>query len=303
MPRKDTFITKATKTFGDKFDYSKVVCTLASEKVVIICLSHGEFTIDQHSFLNSRMGCPRCSRENMSNKQTSKQFIAKALNKFGASFDYSKVHYYGSKKHVTITCPEHGEFSQAPEKHLSSKHGCPKCAAVATGKAHTITTGEFIAKAKELHGNKFDYSKTMYTSYMDKVTITCNSCGATIEQTPNSHMNGNGCSNCSTNGFNINKPAMLYYLSLNDGEAYKIGITNRTVEARFNLTDLASIVVVKTWHFTLGKDALNKERTILKEYEKYKYIGPDLLSSGNTELFNKDILCLDKKETDEISNT
>ena len=84
-------------------------------------------------------------------------------------------------------------------------------------------------------------------------------------------------------------PAFLYYLSINNGEAYKIGITNRTVEARFTITDLSSIEVVETVYFEQGIDAYQLEQNILKKYEKYKYIGKSLLSSGNTELFNTDI--------------
>ena len=295
MTPQDKFIAKATLKFKDKFDYSKVLYTRSDEKVLITCPLHGEFKIAPYTFLNSKMGCQKCSRENMSHKSTTSEFIAKANSKFGDTFDYSLVRYNGSKKKVTIMCQKHGEFQQSPNRHLNSKHGCPKCATNAGSKSCTNTTAEFIAKAKSIHGDNFDYSKTVYKSYKKKVLIICNNCGTTISQTPNSHMNGNGCPACSTSGFNINKPAILYYLSLNDGEAYKIGITNRTVEARFSLTDLKSISVIKTWHFSSGKDALKKESAIKKEYVEYKYTGPDLLTSGNTELFYKDILCLDKR--------
>jgi len=70
--------------------------------------------------------------------------------------------------------------------------------------------------------------------------------------------------------------------------AYKIGITNYTPKERFRL-DFKYISIVNTVHFSLGRDAHTMEQLILKQYKPYKYVGPDLLESGNTELFNIDI--------------
>ena len=36
-----------------------------------------------------------------------------------------------------------------------------------------LTTEGFIQKAKEVHGDKYDYSKSMYKTKKEKVTITC----------------------------------------------------------------------------------------------------------------------------------
>ena len=49
---------------------------------------------------------------------------AKALN--GGDYDYSKVEYKNNATHVTIICPEHGEFEQTPNMHLRGR-GCPYC--------------------------------------------------------------------------------------------------------------------------------------------------------------------------------
>lgn len=37
----------------------------------------------------------------------------------------------------------------------------------------SITTEIWIKRAKEVHGDLYDYSKTVYKSCKDKVTITC----------------------------------------------------------------------------------------------------------------------------------
>lgn len=36
-----------------------------------------------------------------------------------------------------------------------------------------LTTEEWIARAKEKHGDKYDYSKSIYTGSQNKITVTC----------------------------------------------------------------------------------------------------------------------------------
>ncbi len=96
-------------------------------------------------------------------------------------------------------------------------------------------------------------------------------------------------------GFDKKKAAILYYLRIHDGEAYKIGITNRTVQDRFGVRDLKHIEVIQKWHYDLGEDAYLAEQNIIQRFKYAQYIGKPLLESGNTELFYYDILGLDPK--------
>lgn len=95
-------------------------------------------------------------------------------------------------------------------------------------------------------------------------------------------------------GFDPKKKAILYYLKINDGKAYKIGITNRTIFDRFSKDDLSKIEVLSIIEFADGIDAKKEETRILKEYKHHKYNGRNLLKDGNSELFRCDILNLDK---------
>ncbi len=97
-------------------------------------------------------------------------------------------------------------------------------------------------------------------------------------------------------GFDSCKAATLYYLSVNNGQAYKIGITNATVQKRYGKqksSDLDNIRIIKEWNYPVGEDALKLEREILREFKYAKYEGKDLLTNGNTELFDRDVLGLD----------
>ena len=57
------------------------------------------------------------------------------------------------------------------------------------------TTEEFIELARQVHGDKYDYSKTVYVNKRSKVIITCPIHGD-FEQNAHSHLNGRGCPKC-----------------------------------------------------------------------------------------------------------
>ena len=58
-----------------------------------------------------------------------------------------------------------------------------------------LTTNEFIQKAKQVHGNKYDYSKTDYSGSKNKVIIICPEHGE-FEQKASNHLEGRGCPSC-----------------------------------------------------------------------------------------------------------
>ena len=55
---------------------------------------------------------------------------------------------------------------------------------------------EFIKRANEKHGDKYNYSKVDYVNNQAKVCIICPEHGE-FWQTPNSHLNGVGCPKCN----------------------------------------------------------------------------------------------------------
>ena len=128
----------------------------------------------------------------MSKKLTTEEFIRRAKEIHGDKYDYSKVEYVNCETKVCIICPEHGEFRIRPTKHLSGK-GCQQC----VHRSYKYTTSEFIEKAREFHGDKYDYSKVKYVNQSTKVCIICPEHGE-FWQFPNNHLNGFGvCPKCS----------------------------------------------------------------------------------------------------------
>ena len=182
----EEFITRAKEVHGDKYNYSKVVYTNSEKKVCVICPEHGEFWQNPLSHL-SGCGCPKC---NGNAKITTDDFVTRAKEIHGNKYDYSKVEYINSKTPVCIICPQHGEFWQEPSNHLSGQ-GCPKCSG-----RENLTTEEFIARAKEIHSDKYDYSKVEYVNNCTKICIICPQHGK-FYQVPSSHLQGHGCPICN----------------------------------------------------------------------------------------------------------
>ena len=61
-----------------------------------------------------------------------------------------------------------------------------------------LTTEEFIRKAREVHGDKYDYSKVVYTNSYTPVVIICRECGLEFKQRPSNHLCNQGCPRCAT---------------------------------------------------------------------------------------------------------
>ena len=128
-------------------------------------------------------------------KKTTDEFIKQAREVHGDKYDYSKVNYINARTKVCIICPEHGEFWQKPNNHIVLKQGCPKCKTVFLSKIQTLTTDEFIKQAREVHGDKYDYSKVEYVNNHTKICIICPEHGE-FWQTPSNHINKQRPRNC-----------------------------------------------------------------------------------------------------------
>ena len=187
----EDFIKEANEIHRNKYDYSKVEYVNAKTKICIICPEHGEFWITPSKHITSKRGCPKCSGYE---RYTTESWIQKAREVHNNKYDYSKVEYKSANEKVCIICPEHGEFWQTPSAHVNNLQGCPKC----NGKM-SHTTESWIQKAREVHNNKYDYSKVEYKSANEKVCIICPEHGE-FWQKASHHLNGVGCPLCVGKG-------------------------------------------------------------------------------------------------------
>lgn len=190
-PTTEEWIKRAKEKFP-QYDYSKVNYVNNKTKVIIVCPKHGEFSQSPSNFL-IHCGCSVCQKEKKE-EEYSNYFFKEAKRKFGNKFSYLTEKVFHNKK-IKIICPIHGEFNQLPQVHLNAKYGCPKC------QSHTSTlktsTEEWIEKARLIHGNKYDYSITIFNGSNNKIEYICPKHGRVIQYAYR-HLNGSGCRKCSS---------------------------------------------------------------------------------------------------------
>ena len=129
----------------------------------------------------------------MSRVKTNKEFIEKAVAVHGDVYDYSLTCYVRSKEKVTITCKLHGNYTVTPNAHLKG-NGCKECGVELRASKQRGNNELFLTKAREKHGDKYDYSKGEYFNSLTKVEIVCEKHGSFF-QTPKIHYRAN-CPDC-----------------------------------------------------------------------------------------------------------
>ena len=160
-------------------------------KLRLRCIKHNKiFEIDTKQILKQEHLCPECRNEYNLKKQK-ENFIAKSCEKHNYFYRYDNVNFKDYSTKVSITCPIHGEFWQAPCNHIKGQ-GCPKCA----NEKRTSNTKEFTNKLKKLIGDKYDLTKVEYINAATKVCIICPEHGE-FYATPNALLQGKGCPKCA----------------------------------------------------------------------------------------------------------
>lgn len=225
----DEFLERSRMVHGDEYDYSETELHGVKEKSVIICRKHGRF--EQSPALHMQgSGCPECAKEKrketmlavhgvayasqsaeMQRKSRvtrerkfggmkppgsgrkamgTEEFIRRAREVHGDRYDYSKTEYVNNATKVKIICPVHGVFEQLPSKHLAGQ-GCPD-RSHRMAKSAPAKLAEFVAKARAVHGDRYDYSGTVWTGTKGKLEIVCPEHGPFL-QSPEKHLEGCGC--------------------------------------------------------------------------------------------------------------
>lgn len=225
MSKTQIFIEKARAVHGDLYGYDHVVYVRNRDKVLITCKQHGDFEQRPKDHLAGQ-GCAKCAFESTAAKKTQKTkdgFIERSHVVHGDKYDYLKTVYVHSQEKIIITCKIHGDFEQTPAGHLMGK-GCVKCSG-----RYNYSTQEWIQEAVAVHGDRYDYSRVVYTRTHEKVIITCAKHGD-FHQTPASHLMGRGCPSCPAR---YCQPTNLYLMHNGLGKVkvgYAIDLNRRIAE-------------------------------------------------------------------------
>ena len=218
------------------------------------------------------------------NKGSKETFLANAKAAHGDRYDYTNSVYTKTSEKLEIVCKIHGVFSQKPGHHCAGI-GCPACGKEATALKLSRSKDEFVARARETHGDAYTYSAVKYKNNATKVLVTCPKHG-NWSVNPGSHINSQGCPSCSApSGLNVILPASLYILKHEN--ITKIGVTRRDVRVRVSEMQSslgAKFAIEHVFPFSVGGDALDVETRVLR-YLKTKYMQPEKKFLGSTESF------------------
>lgn len=174
----------------------------SKEKICYICPKHGKFYATYYHLMDGHI-CPICGIEKRAKSRTTpkEEVLSKMQNIHNNKYEYDMSTYKSLNEKIRIICPEHGEFWQTPSAHLQGQ-GCPKCGLKIAHSKQKKTLSEFVLEARKIHGDKYDYSFVNYVNAHTKIKIKCKICGNIFEQTPLSHLHGNGCPICGRNKAN-----------------------------------------------------------------------------------------------------
>jgi hypothetical protein len=202
--------------------------------------------------------------------------------------------YKGATIKTRFLCQFEHEWMATPN-HVFGGRGCPECADEKRADAFRLTP----EKLKAYLADAAKRGITMLGEYKNannRVLFHCQCGHRWMTRPANIFLAGNGCSECADYGFQMDKPALVYYIKIPNpfGEPlYKIGITNRTIQERFQ-RDFHKLTILEIWNFKTGAEAWKMERQILEDYAAYRYNGPEVLTlAANNEIFSDDILALD----------
>lgn len=201
--------------------------------------------------------------------------------------------YNGSFYKLKFICSLNHEFEATPSNILKKETiGCKLCSAIKMSEERIKSQSLFIDQVREIHPGYSVIGE--YLGCFRKVEVLCDK-GHTFKSRANDLISGSGCSLCRTSGYKDNLPGILYYIRIDhEGEVfYKIGITNLSLNKRFSLPERSKIKVLMQEVYDNGLFARLAEKQILHSFNEFLVRGVNVFKKGNTEIFNKDVLCLD----------
>lgn len=124
-------------------------------------------------------------------------FIQKSKEAHGENkYTYEKAVYVNNSTPIIIHCCTcENDFNQRPSVHMKG-HGCNMCSIETIRQKNRVYKKDFVIQAKNIHNSKYTYDNISYIDQKSKINIYCTECNVYFLQTPNCHLQGNGCPYC-----------------------------------------------------------------------------------------------------------
>ena len=219
---KESFITKATAIYSDRYNYNDV--QFIHEK---ICVSvgcnkcHQIFLVTPYYHLKNHQ-CNTCYGQKPSRSRYKEDYIEKMTNRHDGKFDYSCAYYVHNKHPILIRCTKHDLwFMQQPAEHLGGLNGCMPCSdeynKELRKEAARIQWIKMVNNFRMIYGDDYDYSNSKYIEIHTHVDIYCNIHKRHFKKDPANHERGQrGCPDCTYENLNrqYDEPKRLKFESI-----------------------------------------------------------------------------------------
>lgn len=162
---------------------------------------------------------------------------------------------------------------------------------------HPYSFDHFLAKAKSIHGDKYDYSQAKYKNVSTKIKIICPIHGP-FWQLPHAHTSGEGCKSCSKSNmgdafldvpYSMNRVAYKHWRSI----IHRVHCTPYTSEH----PTYRDCSIHSSW--LLFSNFLSWFENIENGYQKELQLDKDILVKGNKE-YAPDKCCFVPQEINKL---
>jgi hypothetical protein len=316
------FIEKSINKHKNLYDYTNVEYINAKTKIKIGCKLHGLFEQTPDKHLNTTYCCPKCNlirKTDILNKKKGVKKI-KPHNKYVESLlkKYPEIRFeiIGEwsgvmKTNVLVFCEKHNNVETSCYSLLSKQriYPCLRCSEENRVKNKCLSIDDIINRLEQKYNYRYKYIfPNEYKNKKTKITIDCPIHGE-FKRSVQKLLNGQHCSKCKlekliddnilVGGYNEKlfekkpiikeKKCYLYYLRINNGNLFKIGISVNDPKCRIKSLKSRSKHYIKTCDIVMVKeltlyDAFILEQKILSENKEHR-----IKRKWSTELFDKDI--------------
>ncbi len=172
-------------------DYKKKIRVKQEEKVSKLMANKVKLQHESH--------LKKFNYANINDKLKLENFINKVKAKYGDQYSFEKTIYKSRDKSVILTCKIHGDFVITPRTLLSKQHGkqphgCPLCYHIPVARK-PLKPECFFSKMKEIFGDKYDFSHSIYKNRSSKVEFVCPKHGKQ-SRWADTLLKGCGCPEC-----------------------------------------------------------------------------------------------------------
>jgi hypothetical protein len=212
----DEMLQRCINIHNKKYDYQETIFLNTSDNIKIFCNTCEKYFFqryDAHTASIDPQGCPQCSNRM---PLTQKTAIEKCIRIHGVKYNYSNSIYSGAKNKINVLCNDcKSMFNVNFNAHTNKNKpvGCSKCAGNLK-----LTTASALDKCRLIHGDKYDYSNTVYYGRNKNINVFCKTCNKNFSVSYRGHVRKNNPSMCKYCNMSHGERKIIDFLTINNIE-------------------------------------------------------------------------------------